>query len=459
MIRVRKLHAAGALIIVAWLCSLGWLVRREYFGGPTPGSVTASQRVSAGAAFFAVYLGERQVGTASTVVDTPPGAVRVGGRLDVVLPDGARERQVRIVTEATLTPSLTLRTLSMVQTGDDPDIGVRGAVEGDGLLTLVRSVKGTAAVDTLRRLYGGALPREALPIRLMHADRPAAGDLLDLSILDVQSGRDHPATVTVSAETTMVVVDSAAFDSATGRWVAARLDTLQAWRLDERGRDGTVRTWVDRQGFVVRAETAEGLVLERTAFEIASNNFQAGKAAAFAGAPEVRLPPRIATDAPTARDTMAELLIPSESPAVLSMSRRLRGPDSDPDGTARTIFRWVSREIGRVPRRGRPRALTALATRRGDDVSRALLYVALLRAQGIPARTVTGVAPGASGWEPRVWAEVGLGAWTPVDPATGDWPADTALVRLRTGGAGHPMETLPLAWRLGPPPSSATERP
>jgi transglutaminase-like putative cysteine protease len=293
----------------------------------------------------------------------------------------------------------------------------------------------------------------------MHADRPAPGDVLDRSILDPQSGRDHPARITVSPETTMVVVDSAAFDAAAGRWVPARLDTLQAWRLDERGRDGVVRTWVDRQGFVVRAETAEGLVLERTAFEIASNNFQAGKAAPFAGAPVATLPARIATDAPSPRDTMAELLIPSEAPAVLAMARRLRGPDDDPAGTARTILRWVVREIAPAPaRRGRPRPVAAIAARRGDDISRALLFVALLRASGIPARTVTGVAPGPDGWRPRVWAEVGLDGWTPVDPITGEWPADTSLVRLRTGGAGRPLEVLPLAARLGAPPSSPSGR-
>ena len=50
----RKLHVAGALIIIAWLASLGWLVRREYFGG-TPGEVSASARVAPGAVFFAVY--------------------------------------------------------------------------------------------------------------------------------------------------------------------------------------------------------------------------------------------------------------------------------------------------------------------------------------------------------------------------------------------------------------------
>ena len=459
MIRVRKLHVAGVLIIAAWLASLGWLVRREYFGGPTPGSMTASERVSAGTVFFAVYLGDRQVGTASTVVDTPPGAVRVGGRLDLALPDGERTRRVRLVSEATLTPALTLRALSLAVAGDEPDVGLSGSVEGDGLLTLVRKVTGGTPGDTLRRLYGGALPREALPIRLMHAERPRAGDVLDLSLLDVQSGRDYPVRITVSAETTMVVADSAAFDPVEGRWVAARFDTLQAWRLDERGREGVVRTWVDRQGFVVRAETAEGLVLERTAFEIASNNFQAGTAASYGAAPEVPAPPRIAADRPTPRDTMAELLVPSESPAILAMARRLRAPGDAPEVFARNVLRWTAREISPAPRRGRPRALSALASRRGDDISRVLLYVALLRAQGIPARMVSGAAPSPGGWEPRVWAEVGLDGWTAVDPVSGRWPADTAYVRLRAGGSGHPMETLPLLWRLAPPPSSRTERP
>ena len=103
----RKLHVAGALIIIAWLASLGWLVRREYFGG-APGEVSASARVAPGAVFFAVYLNGRQFGTGATTVDTMADGVRISDRADVLLPDGGAGRRIRTTSEARLAPSLDL---------------------------------------------------------------------------------------------------------------------------------------------------------------------------------------------------------------------------------------------------------------------------------------------------------------------------------------------------------------
>ncbi|HLS47837.1 MAG TPA: hypothetical protein VK012_04915, partial [Gemmatimonadales bacterium] len=65
--KLRRLHVAGVLIIGAWLASLGWLARREYFG-ETPGDLAAAARVTPGAAFFGVYVNGRQIGVAASTV-------------------------------------------------------------------------------------------------------------------------------------------------------------------------------------------------------------------------------------------------------------------------------------------------------------------------------------------------------------------------------------------------------
>src|SRR5439155_654223 len=81
-------------------------------------------------------------------------------------------------------------------------------------------------------------------------------------------------TVLVAAESTLVVADSAGYDSTALAWVPARFDTVRAFRIEQREDGMTTRAWIDAQGHIVRAENAVGFVMERTAFELAYTNFR-----------------------------------------------------------------------------------------------------------------------------------------------------------------------------------------
>ena len=73
----------------------------------------------------------------------------------------------------------------------------------------------------------------------------------------------------------------------------------------------------------------------------------------------------------------------------------------------------------------------------GDADHHTLLFIALARAAGIPTRAVRGVVRHDSGWLSHSWAEVFLGGdWLPVDPTSGQFPADAAHVRFVVGFVG-----------------------
>ena len=69
MIRSKR-ATIGAVIIVAWLAGIAVLVRREYFRPQFEKLAEAGVRVTPGVVYYGVMQGDRQVGFASSTIDT-----------------------------------------------------------------------------------------------------------------------------------------------------------------------------------------------------------------------------------------------------------------------------------------------------------------------------------------------------------------------------------------------------
>ena len=63
-----------------------------------------------------------------------------------------------------------------------------------------------------------------------------------------------------------------------------------------------------------------------------------------------------------------------------------------------------------------------------------MLYVALARAIGLPARTDAGLVYLRGHFYYHAWPEVWLGQWVAVDPTFGQFPADASHLRFVIGG-------------------------
>ncbi len=443
----RKLHVAGALIIIAWLASLGWLVRREYFGG-APGEVSASARVAPGAVFFAVYLNGRQIGTGAMTVDTMADGVRISDRADVLLPDGGAGRRIRTTSEARLAPSLDLVSYQSSVAGDAPEVTYVLRREGDSLRASLAWPGRTAAVRTLP---AGALPDIVLPLRVV-ADAPLEdGRIIEARVIDPLTGTARPTIFTVGGPVQFVVPDSAMLDSNTRLWIPAHMDTVLAWSLEEEASHLRTRLWIDQQGFVVRAETANGWTIVRTAFEISQLNLRAGRPHRASSPPLPTSGERFIVPVGAA-DTAPAPLVPSDAPAIDSLAARL-APDSLPvEARARALFEFVARRIAAGD--GPPDAEAALQQRRGSAASRTLLLTALARSAGIPARAVGGARFANGAWQPDVWVALHLAGWIDVDPVRRAWPADSLRYPFRYDGGAHPLEVLAPTARLLRPRNS-----
>jgi hypothetical protein len=261
--------------------------------------------------------------------------------------------------------------------------------------------------------------------------------------------------------------------------------------------------WIDAQGQVVRIEEPAGTVVERAAFEVAYENFRnrdtaaAARASAApargaivaatalaAGVMLARQPDlprsqwRIAGADPAglrltaggqrvsgdtlvieraaadmlqaryllpARDTalapwlQAEPLVQANDPRIVAQARQIIGRERNAAAATERLLRWVG-GLRRARSPGVPNAARALAARAGDCNELTVLFVALARAAGLPARPAAGLLYRAGHFYYHAWPEVYLGDWVGVDPMLGQLPADAAHVRLIVPGLARGVD-------------------
>lgn len=259
-------------ILAVWLAAVGWLLKREYLSGDAS-ALFANEplNVSPTATYYRLVLGGQHIGFASSLVDTLPDAVRVQDLMVLDIPALGTIQRVEARTVAQLSRSLRLRTFTATLRGSQAQFAARGAVSGDTLLTLEIQTAGTTQTSEVRLSRPIVLP-SLLPLRVAFGGEVEVGQTYTVPMFDPVLLQTREVTVAVTAESTMVVVDSAAI-TPDSLWEPARWDTVRAWRVTQRTGGLEMEAWIDDLGRIVSASTPVGFRMERTAFEIAYLNF------------------------------------------------------------------------------------------------------------------------------------------------------------------------------------------
>lgn len=503
---------ASVAIVLAWLGGLGMLVRREFFRPHIDRLAEAALRVQPGAVFYAVMQGDKQVGFASSTIDTSFTMIEQRDYLVADILVGGTLHRATARTNVTLTRTLRLRTFEVAVEADQGPIRIQGEVHGDTTLRVDLRVGATGAPDTASvRLNGPVLLPNLVPLAIALEDRPRVGRQFVLPIIDPTSATPKDVRVDVRAESLFVVNDSSVFDSTSGRWVGVLPDTIRAWQLVSEGGSG-VGGWVDAQGRLV-ATTQMGFHLRRLPYEVAFENWRRDNEAAGADRPRAaraddrdvlestaiaankrltsslsRLRVRLGgaslhgfdlhggrqrfqgevlsvfrepdtqldvrnevideSQRQRYRDLRGEPFLEVNHPEIVALAARLAGESRNPRVIAQRINQWVHDSLRKDITVGIPSALRVLHTRRGDCNEHAQLFVALSRAAGIPARVAAGLAYVDGKFYYHAWPEVLLRGWVAVDPTFGQFPADASHLRFVHGGLGRQAELLRLMGRL-----------
>jgi len=508
--RGRRRALVALLLLLAWGGGLSLLVRREFFQGRAERLAEAALRLSPGATYYLVEQHGTRIGFASTTIDTLAQGIEVTDYFVADLPLGTQVHRASARSVVLLSRALALRTFDVQADAAGTPMRVTGRTEGDSAVVYVMDVPGQPA-DTQRvAVRGPVLVPTLAPLAVALGETPKLGKTYRLPTFDPQLLQSHDMALTVRAESVFVVDDSARFDAAARRWTSARTDTVRAWRVV--GENGAAFDgWVDAQGRVVMARQPAGITLRRMAYELAFENWRIARdAAAAAGTGASRdilestaisagvslgtvATPRLRVrlsgvslagydldggrqslhgdtliierlPAPAAsyalnertpdfmvrfRDELSpEPLLQIRDIAIVQQAIAITGLDRDARRVAEKLNRWVHDSLAKEVTFSIPNALQVLRTRRGDCNEHTQLYVALARAIGIPARITTGLAWVRGKFYYHAWPEVWLGAWVPVDPTFGQFPADAAHLRFVIGGLGRQTELLRLIGNL-----------
>ena len=499
----------ATIVVLVWTATLGWMVQREYLRPRSELLADAALRVPPGATYFSLELGGQQVGFASNSVDTLPDAIQVQDVMLLEIPAMGTLQRVEARTEAVLSRRLELRTFRATMRGDEIRFGASGEVSGDSLLTVVvesADDRQTVEVPLEREIVLPAL----LPLHLVFGAEPEVGETYAVRLFDPLVLRERDIDITVVAESTLIVPDSAAFDSLASRWVPARWDTLRAWRVSQSVSGITLTSWIDELGQVIEADSPVGFSMRRTAFEIAFENFQrhgGGAGSTLALGTDIIRQTAIAAnvsirteeldelrvrlsgvglegfDLSGGRQTLSgdtltvrresedqltrdperfspersaelgiyvqpELLVQSRDPRIEAQARQIVGRTRNPAVMAERIASWVYENLDKKITVSVPSALEVLERRSGDCNEHTVLYVALARAAGLPTRTAAGLVYVDGQFYYHAWPEVYLNGWVAVDPTLGQFPADASHLRFTIGGLAQQVELVRLIGRL-----------
>jgi hypothetical protein len=137
------------------------------------------------------------------------------------------------------------------------------------------------------------------------------------------------------------------------------------------------------------------------------------------------------------RYTRATPRIQADHAAIRKQARAIVGDEKDALGKVKKLQEWAHRKLKKSYADNADTALDVLTNLAGDCTEHTLLFVALARAEGIPAREVGGLAyvGGARplfGW--HAWAEVHDGhQWVSIDPTWGQVYVDATHVKMSAG--------------------------
>jgi hypothetical protein len=416
-------------------------------------------------AWMGVYMNGQKVGYSHSRMTPTDGGYRLEETSFLRLSVMDQVQTVRAVIDATTTPDFAVRAFTVTLDSGIGAFNVRGTVAGQTLVLHLGSGPDAAdqriALTEPLYLPGSARAR-------LRADGLAAGHTLTVRVFDPSAMEHQPMTMQVLAREPFTA-------DGTGQ---------QAWKVRETFRGMETSVWLDDTGRTLREEGPIGMVVQRedaaravsagwgnAAFDlmsaiavrvrqpIADPRHLGRLTARMSGLGTVpvpldgrqsfhdgvlrveREPTRAATYAlPYAGaewrgELLATPFLQVDHPRIRDTAREILAGETEPRRAAERLRLWVYRELDKRPVASIPNALQVLEMRAGDCNEHAVLFAALARAAGLPARVVAGVVYADGAFLYHAWDEVWIGSgWLTVDAAFDQSPADATHVKLVEGG-------------------------
>jgi len=499
----------GTAIILIWVGMVGWKARDEYFQPELARLADAALGLAPGINFYTLTMGDRTVGQATSRLDTLPDGFELEDLMNLELPALGQTGRAVARTRVKLSPSLVMENFTFTLDSEVGRFEASGVLRPDTTLD-VRIVSAGSEQNLSFRLPQPPIMSNVVPIRVAMSGGLEVGETVRLPVFDPTSLSTRTVEVEVLEHDTIFVTDSAAIN-ASGRWEPARTDSVPAWKIAELFGGIRVESWVDEDGRILQASSALGFSMQKTEYELSRqaqedsrlvssspidddvilstavqsnvdfddveqfdelrfrltgvdlSGFQLeGGRQSLQGdtlviqreswdrvEPGYRLPYRF-MDLSEALEP--EPLIQSDDERIIARARSITARRSqwaqDPKVVARQLTTAVYNMLDKRITFSVPNAVQVLETLQGDCNEHTVLYVAMARALGLPARTAVGLVYVNGAFFYHAWPEVWLDEWVAVDPTFGQYPADASHIRFVVGGLAQQLEIVRLIGNL-----------
>jgi hypothetical protein len=507
--RLLNRRTAAFAILALWIGVVGWHVRREYFKPVAVRLAEGARSLAPGVNFYAVRMNGQSIGYAQTRLDTVPAGFVFSDFVLLDVPALNQFHRAIAQTRIELGPSLQLSKFDFQLESEIGRFKAKGEVDADSMLQLEVNAGGKEQ-RTRMKMHPDLLLDAAVPIRLAAGGNLQVGKTFRTLVFNPSAMSEQEVEMKVTARDTLIVPDSARWNGADRKWEISSYDTIPVWRVEQTFGGITVASWVDEDGHLVKAESEVGYTLERTAYEIAEQEWKRARnqggliygygpviertaiaanvdLSGVGTMPELRvllknvklsgfdlsggrqqlqgdtltirregpqslganyqLPYRAGGEPAAA--LRSEPLIQSEDENIIRTAREIAGGNTDPAAVSRLLNDWVYRKLKKDVTLSVPSAVQVLEARQGDCNEHTVLYLALARALGLPARSAAGLVHVKGQFYYHAWPEVWLGqTWVAVDPTLGQYPADASHLRFIVGGLARQVELIRLIGKL-----------
>jgi hypothetical protein len=236
----------------------------------------AAARLGPGASYYTLTMGGAPIGYVTSTIDTTATGFTVQSNMvmDIQVLGTVQKTGITMIME--LTRTLRLRSFDAQLVSDVQKFAARGHVEGDSVLDM--TIEAGATQHQRVPLPRPIVLPDLVNVRLAVGGELKPGRTYTLQMFDPLLMQQREVSLTVLAESTLVYADSARYDSAAARWVPARADTVKGWKVSQTYAGISAQSWIDSRGAILQATSPMGFSLQRTAFEIAVENWKHDRA-------------------------------------------------------------------------------------------------------------------------------------------------------------------------------------
>jgi hypothetical protein len=499
----------GTTIILVWIAMVGWKARDEYFQPELMRLAEAALTLAPGINFYTLTMNDRAIGQATSRLDTLSDGFELEDLMSLELPALGQTGLAVATTRVKLSPSLVMENFTFTLDSEVGRFEASGELLPDTTLQ-VRIISAGSEQNLSFRMPQPPIMSNVVPIRVAMGEGLEVGETVRLPVFDPTSLSTRTVEVHILEHDTLFVTDSVALGT-DGRWASAHMDSVPAWKIAEEFGGVRVESWVDANGRILEASSALGFSMQKTEYELASQAQQESRLVSnssmdndvifstavqsnvdFADVtqhdelrfrltgvdlegfqldggrqtlrgdtliirrtdwdgvdPDYRLPYAFMD----LRESLEpEPLIQSDNERIIERAQQITGHRSrrlqDPKEVARQLTTAVYDMLDKEITFSVPNAVQVLETLQGDCNEHTVLYVAMARALGLPARTAVGLVYVNGAFFYHAWPEVWLDEWVAVDPTFGQYPADASHIRFVIGGLAQQVEIVRLIGSL-----------